>query len=203
VTIAGAPFPHLLFEFVLSFSGWRWVCLASGETYEALMDGIQGALWALGGTPDVIRSDNLSAATHELKRSGGRALTERFANFLGYFYAERNQKLKEAETLVKKALKKEPDNAAFLDSLGWVYYKQATVLGQKGRLNDALSYLKRAAAKGQDPVIQEHLGDVYLASGQQKKALQAYRRALEKYTEDRDKSGVEKKIRLLEEQLGK
>jgi hypothetical protein len=85
VTIAGALFPHLLFEFVLSFSGWRWVCLASGETYEALMDGIQGALWALGGTPDVIRSDNLSAATHELKRSGGRALTERFANFLGYY----------------------------------------------------------------------------------------------------------------------
>jgi hypothetical protein len=92
VTIAGALFPHLLFEFVLSFSGWRWVCLASGETYEALMDGIQGALWALGGTPDVIRSDNLSAATHELKRSGGRALTERFANFLGY-YAVRSTRI--------------------------------------------------------------------------------------------------------------
>ena len=85
VTIAGVVFPHLLFEFVLSFSGWRWVCLASGETYEALMDGIQGALWALGGSPAVIRSDNLSAATHELKRSGGRALTERFALFLGYY----------------------------------------------------------------------------------------------------------------------
>ncbi len=83
VTIAGALFPHLLFEFVLSFSGWRWVCLASGETYEALMDGVQGALWGLGGAPEVIRSDNLSAATHELKRSGGRALTERFALLLG------------------------------------------------------------------------------------------------------------------------
>jgi len=85
VTIAGVVFPHLLFEFVLSFSGWRWVCLASGETYEALMDGIQSALWGLGGSPEVIRSDNLSAATHELKRSGGRALTERFALFLGYY----------------------------------------------------------------------------------------------------------------------
>jgi len=50
-----------------------------------LMDGIQGALWALGGLPEVIRSDNLSAATHELKRSGGRALTERFSAFLGYY----------------------------------------------------------------------------------------------------------------------
>ncbi len=85
VTIAGVLFPHLFFEFVLSFSGWRWVCLAFGETYEALMDGIQGALWALGGSPEVIRSDNLSAATHELKRSGGRALTERFAALLAYY----------------------------------------------------------------------------------------------------------------------
>lgn len=85
VTVAGVLFPHLLFEFVLSFSGWRWVCLAFGETYEALMDGIQGALWALGGSPEVTRSDNLSAATHELKRSGGRALTERFAALLAYY----------------------------------------------------------------------------------------------------------------------
>lgn len=85
VTIAGVVFPHLFFEFVLSFSGWRWVCLAFGETYEALMEGIQGALWALGGSPEVIRSDNLSAATHELKRSGGRALTERYSAFLAYY----------------------------------------------------------------------------------------------------------------------
>jgi hypothetical protein len=85
VTIAGLLFPHLLFEFVLSFSGWRWVCLAFGETYEALMDGVQGALWGLGGSPEVVRTDNLSAATHELKRSGGRALTERFAALLGYY----------------------------------------------------------------------------------------------------------------------
>jgi hypothetical protein len=85
VSIEGVLFPHLLFELVLNFSGWRWVCLASGETYEALMDGIQGALWALGGSPEVLRSDNLSAATHELKRSGGRALTERFALLIDYY----------------------------------------------------------------------------------------------------------------------
>jgi hypothetical protein len=85
VSIAGVPFPHLFFEFVLSFSGWRWVCLASSETYEALMEGIQGALWSLGGSPEVIRSDNLSAATHELRRSGGRGLTDRFAALLDYY----------------------------------------------------------------------------------------------------------------------
>ncbi len=71
VTIRGGLLEHLLFEFVLSFSGWTWVCLAFGETFEALVSGIQGALAALGGAPQVLRSDNLSAATHELRRTGG------------------------------------------------------------------------------------------------------------------------------------
>ena len=77
VTIAGESLPHLLFEFVLRYSGWTWVAVAFGETFEALVAGVQGALWALGGVPAVLRSDNLSAATHELKRSGGRDLTVR------------------------------------------------------------------------------------------------------------------------------
>ena len=72
VTVAGRAFPHLLFHFVLSFSGWTWVMLAFSETFEALVRGVQQALWALGGAPAVLRSDNLSAATHELKQSGGR-----------------------------------------------------------------------------------------------------------------------------------
>jgi hypothetical protein len=61
------------------------VCLAYSETFEALVDGLQGALWELGGAPEVARSDNLSAATHELKRSGGRALNERFAAVLAHY----------------------------------------------------------------------------------------------------------------------
>jgi transposase InsO family protein len=85
VTVAGDPFPHLLFEFVLSYSHWTWVMIAFGETFEALAAGVQGALWALGGVPAVIRSDNLSAATHELKASGGRALTPRFRTVLEHY----------------------------------------------------------------------------------------------------------------------
>jgi hypothetical protein len=88
VTIAGQPLEHLLFEFVLSCSGWRWVGLAFGETYEALVGGLQGALWALGGVPAVVRMDNLSAATHELKRSGGRTLNARFAAVLAHYGLE-------------------------------------------------------------------------------------------------------------------
>ena len=51
VTIAGQVFEHLLFQFFLSFSKWRWIGLAFSETFEALVRGLQGALWALGGVP--------------------------------------------------------------------------------------------------------------------------------------------------------
>jgi hypothetical protein len=85
VTINGGPLDHLLFEFVLSYSRWRWVGLAFGETFEALVGGLQEALWSLGGVPEVLRTDNLSAATHELKRSGGRALNVRFAGVLDHY----------------------------------------------------------------------------------------------------------------------
>lgn len=84
VTIQGEPFPHLLFEFVLSCSTWTWICLAFSETFEALVQGFQGALWALGARPLIVRSDNLSAATHELK-GGGRALTKRFKAVLDHY----------------------------------------------------------------------------------------------------------------------
>lgn len=85
VTINGEMYPHLLFEFVLSYSGWRFVELAFGETFEALVKGLQGALWVLGGVPEVVRSDNLSAATHELKQTRGRALNQRFGQVLSHY----------------------------------------------------------------------------------------------------------------------
>jgi hypothetical protein len=74
-----------LFELVLSYSGWRYVELAFGETLEALVKGVQGALWSLGGVPEVIRTDNLSAATHEIRQSGGRALNERYGAVLEHY----------------------------------------------------------------------------------------------------------------------
>jgi len=84
VTIAGQFFAHLLFQFVLSFSKWRYVALAFSETFEALVAGLQGALWDLGGVPTVLRSDNLSAATHALP-GGGRELNRRFKAFLDHY----------------------------------------------------------------------------------------------------------------------
>ena len=85
VTIRGVAFPHLLFEWVLSYSKWTYVGLAFSETFEALVAGLQGALWTLGAAPAWLRHDNLSAATHELKRSGGRQLTARFQQVLDHY----------------------------------------------------------------------------------------------------------------------
>ena len=51
VTIAGRPFPHLLFQLIFSHSGWRYAEVATGETFLALQQGLQAALWTLGGVP--------------------------------------------------------------------------------------------------------------------------------------------------------
>jgi hypothetical protein len=115
VTIADVLFVHLFFQLVLACSGWRFVELAFGETFEALVKGLEGGLWALGGVPERIRQDDLSAATHELAKTSGRTLTRRFAEVVAHygFYASRiqpgesneNGVVEKAHHLLKSALK--------------------------------------------------------------------------------------------------
>jgi len=92
-------------------------------------------------------------------------------NHLGYFYAERGKNLDQAVELVKKALRYEPLNGAYIDSLGWAYYKQ-------GKHDEALKLLLRAVKYEEDAVIRDHLGDAYMKLGQVEKARQAWQRAL-------------------------
>ena len=67
VTIAGAPFAHILYHFVLAFSRWEHVeVVEGGESFEALSKGLQNALWQAGGAPQEHRSDSLSAAFKNL-----------------------------------------------------------------------------------------------------------------------------------------
>ncbi|MDR2426377.1 MAG: tetratricopeptide repeat protein [Endomicrobium sp.] len=88
-------------------------------------------------------------------------------NYLGYSYADRNIKLAEAEILLNKAVSLEPQNAAYLDSLGWLYYRQ-----KKYEL--AKKYIVIAANFTRDALIYEHLGDVYVELGQLNDAWIAY-----------------------------
>ena len=76
-------------------------------------------------------------------------------NFLGYLWADHALNLDEAVRLIARAIAQDPDNGAFIDSLGWAYYRL-------GRLGEARVQLEKAARlTGGDPVVLEHLGDVY------------------------------------------
>jgi len=85
-------------------------------------------------------------------------------------------------------LEKEPQNAAFIDSLGWVYYQQ-------GRYEEALEKLKEAASKMDDPVIFDHVGDAYYKLNDKENALKYYEKALEM---DPEKEEIKEKIKKLE-----
>jgi hypothetical protein len=85
VTIAGEPFAHLCYHFVLAYSNWEWVTIAYSETFEALVEGLQVSLWELGAVPREHRTDNLSAATHNLKKQRGRAFNERYLEVLDHY----------------------------------------------------------------------------------------------------------------------
>lgn len=87
VTIAGETFDHLLFTLKASAGKWVYAELAFGETWEALCRGLQNAMWKAGGVYEVWRHDNLSAATRELKLSGGRTLTRRYQELLDHYDA--------------------------------------------------------------------------------------------------------------------
>ena len=66
VTINGQAFPHLIYHFVLSYSNWETGSICYSETFESLSEGLQNALWQLGGVPAEHRADRMSAAVNNL-----------------------------------------------------------------------------------------------------------------------------------------
>jgi tetratricopeptide (TPR) repeat protein len=100
-------------------------------------------------------------------------------NYLGYSYAEKGENLDEAIRLIKLALQIKPDSGYILDSLAWAYY-------QKGQFTDALEVMKKAVSHtGDDPVMREHLGDIYLKLFQKDKAREQWLKSLELDPENR------------------
>lgn len=79
VTIAGEPLPHRLYHFRLAFSGWEHAqVILRGESFSAVAEGLQDALWMLGGVPAEHRTDSLSAAFKNLDRDAQRDFTKRY-----------------------------------------------------------------------------------------------------------------------------
>jgi predicted Zn-dependent protease len=118
-------------------------------------------------------------------------------NHLGYLLATRGDHLDEAITLVKRALESDPGNGAYLDSLGWAYFK-------RGELNDAVKYLSAAAEKIPDnSEIQDHLGDAHARRGALPDAIAAWSKALAGNGQGIDRSVLEKKLQDAQRKLGK
>lgn len=94
-------------------------------------------------------------------------------NYLGYLWADQNTHLEEAEEYIKRAVDSDPTNGAYLDSLGWLHYRQ-------GKYEQAISELLNAAKtlKEDDPTVYEHIGDTYSAMNQLPKALEYWQKAL-------------------------
>jgi len=105
---------------------------------------------------------------------------------------------------IKKALALEPDNGAYLDSLGWAYFKMA-------RYDLALDPLEKAAKLlGNDPTVLDHLGLLYLKLGKKQDAAQEWRRALKNWSSSPDAdfdasaaAKLQKRLSQLERQLPK
>lgn len=97
------------------------------------------------------------------------------SNYLGYMLADRGVRLDESVKYIQKALELEPNNGAYLDSLGWAYYKM-------NRFDLAVPHLEKAARLiSSDPTIQEHLGHLYLQLGRKRDAEEAWERALKEW----------------------
>lgn len=109
-------------------------------------------------------------------------------NNLGYFLVERGERLDEALGMIERAVRKEPGNPSYLDSLGWAYFKQ-------GKLNMAEKYLSDAARRNPGSVaIQEHLGDLFQKLGQKEKATGFWRKALSLASEAADSARIKAKL---------
>ncbi len=94
-------------------------------------------------------------------------------NYLGYSYAERGIKIDQALSLTRRAVALKPENGYYVDSLGWAFYKS-------GYLAEALTEIKRAVALvGDDPVIYEHLGEIYVKQQNLSDAREAWLHSLE------------------------
>ena len=116
-------------------------------------------------------------------------------NYLGYMLADRELRLEEALGYIERALAQDPHNGAYLDSLGWIYFKL-------NKLELAEKNLKQAIQINDgDPTILEHLGDLYLRLGDNFRALDYYRKSVALAEDPRELEKVEAKLKSLQKEF--
>jgi tetratricopeptide (TPR) repeat protein len=135
------------------------------------------------------RAGDLKGSEESLRRILARDPNNATAlNNLGYFLVERNERLTEALEMIQRAVRANPTNSSFLDSLGWAYFKL-------GKLDEAERHLTEAARRNSKSVaIQEHLGDLYHQRGQLEMARAAWQKALTMTVEAADIARIKAKL---------
>jgi tetratricopeptide (TPR) repeat protein len=184
-TEAEAKFPYLT-----GFTVLRAITLSQTDTHAAAMMAFERALvTAANSNPDLLDSDFFLSYGGAAERAGhfvkaaellkksialDPARSAQACNYLGYMWADRGENLAEAEQLIRQALELDPTNGAYRDSLGWVFFRQ-------GRYHESLAELLRASELMQepDPVVLDHIGDVYGKLGKIADAVLYWRKALQ------------------------
>ncbi|MDR0310156.1 MAG: tetratricopeptide repeat protein [Acidobacteriota bacterium] len=116
-------------------------------------------------------------------------------NYLGYMLADRNVRLDEAIGYIRKALEIDPENGAYLDSLGWAYFRLDD-------MENAEKYLLEAAGiVPKDPTIQDHLGDLYFNTGQFEKAREYWEKTISISKDQEEIKRVRGKLKQIENTL--
>ena len=109
-------------------------------------------------------------------------------NYLGYMLADRGERLEESVGLLERAIETDPYNGAYLDSLGWAYFKL-------DRLDRAEALLQQASEQmAWNSVIQDHFGDLMLRLGRYSDAIAAWERALAGDGHEVERAAIERKI---------
>ena len=118
-------------------------------------------------------------------------------NYLGYMLADRGVRLDEAVRYVKEALVVDPRNGAYLDSLGWAYFKLNDLKNAEKCLLEANELVQN------DPTIEEHLGDLYFKTGDLQKTESYWTKSVSIGTDAEDTQKVRRKLEALQEKLRK
>ncbi len=130
-------------------------------------------------------------------------------NYVGYSWAERGINLDKAEEYILRALSQRPNDGFIADSLGWVYYMRGKSLLRQSRSEHEIEVLERARKQlvmaaeltGGDPVVSEHLGDVYFSLDQKDRAIEYYREAVEMEHRPKEQPMLLEKLERLRREL--